>query len=576
MHIVFRKRKAPEGSFLDLGGVCIPLSPDLQRGGLMASGSAGSGLTSGVVIPVIDRLIREHRSSTNSIGGLIIDPEGGRVDEVAYFMVQAGRDPAEELICLRYSSDVPLVRFRDPASGSCYFVNGQPTSPATRSEAGLLIEKGQAGVPRKERINPEICSRHERDSSAAIPVLRNLRCRVAGDDVRYLGWRFTDNSRATLVRHSDAGAGSTRPAPKELLFEDMIRRPLGERFNPGANATLPAEAYADMICDAFFPGAGRGPVFARVRPAIVAATRLCSLAGQTPSINELCRLLVNESLLGERLAELRGRLASKASGPGAATGNELSRFFAEWAGLDVRARNEVVALLTNAFGAFVTNESLARTLCGEPTFDFAGVINAGKIVVADLSRGPDPTALGALLEADFQRTARARRASPTLNRGRMLLNVVPLWSYLPVSGGGSLPGGFVREGFQTGVFNILTAGAPEDSPGPRDQALIEETLASVSNFAWLRCDNAVWNAVAARVHGGCRPEDFAGLDPLEAMVRTKGAPAGPSRHNAVHLTPSPATSAETQAKIAQVMRDVMRHWIERALGKQRITVESLL
>jgi len=575
MNLVLRKRKVPEGSFLDLGGVHLPLSPNLQRGNLLASGSADSGLTSGVVIPMIDRLIAEYGNSTARIGGLIIDPEGGCADQVAYFMAQAGRNPVEELVCLRPTSDLPLVRFRDPASGKCYFVNGQPTSPTARSEAARLIERGQAGVPKRERINPEICSRHERDSSAAIPVLRNLRCRVTSEDVRYLGWRFTNDSRSTLVENSATGEGATRPAPTELVFEDMIRRPLGERFNPGASAAMPAEVYADMICDVFFPPTGRGPVFAKVKPAIVAACRLCSLTGRTPSLSELCRLLVNDTLLGERLEQVRLLPGAKSAGSRAAVGAELSRFFAEWTGLDSRSRHDLVALFTNAFGAFVTNEALARTFCGEPTFDFAGVLNTGKIVVADLSRGPDPRALGALLEADFQRTVRARRVSSTLNRSRMLLNVVPLWSYLPASGRGALPGGFIREGAQTGAFNLLTAGGAEDPWVPGDQPLIEAALAPVANFVWLRCDHPAWNAVAAKLHGRCQPGDFAGLDPWDAVVRAQTGPAGRSRDAAVSLTPSPATAPEIQAKIAEFMRDFMRDWIERGLKKQRISVASL-
>ncbi len=576
MRLVLRKRRVPEGSFLDLGGVHVPLVPDLQRGNLVASGGPDSGLTAAVIVPVIGRLIAEYGSAAGRIAGLIIDPEGGRVDEVAYFMAQAGRDPVEELVCLRYSSDVPLARFRDPASGSAYLVNAQPTSSAARSEAGRLIEKGQVGVPKRERINPEVCSRHERDSSAAIPVLRNLRCRVAGDDVRYLGWRFTGDARSTLVQVSAAGRGSARPAPKELVFEDVIRRPIGERYNPGAGGAERPEAYAELICDAFFPGTGHGSAFARVKPAIAAASRLSALTGQIPSISELCRLLVNDSLLRERLDQVREVPAAKASGLGPAAGVELTRFFTEWMALDARTRRDLVALITNAFGAFVTNETLARTFCGGSTFDFAGVLNAGKIVVADLSRGPDPRALGALLEADFQRTARARRVSPTLNRSRMLLNVIPLWAYLPVSGGGSLPGGFLREGAQTGAFNVLTAGTPEDPLGPDHQPLIDATLALVSNFVSLRCDHPAWNAVAARVHGGSRPGDFAELGPLEAMVRAKADPAGRPRSAIVRLAPDPATAPETGLKIAEFMRDFMRDWIERAFRQQRVSVESLL
>ena len=465
MNLVIRRRSVPDGPCLDLGGVAISFA-DLQRGGLVASGSPGSGLTSGVIVPVIERLISGYGNATERIGGLVIDAEGNLLDQIAYAMARAGRNPVEELVCLRHSSDVPLARFRDPASGCMYLVNGQPSSPAGRSEAGRLIEKGQAGVPAKERLHPEICARHERDSSAALPVLRNIKCRVAGDDVRYLGWRFADNSRASIVRKHGLGDKVARAAPKELMFEDVVRRPLGERFNPAGNASVSAEAYAGMVCDAFFPAAERGPAFAWVKAAIVAASCLCSLTGRTPSLSELCRLLVNEGMIAERLEALRGTAAPKGAERDADAVAELARFFAEWAGLDSRLRHDLVAQFTNTFGGFVTNDTLARTFCGDPTFDFASVFNAGKIVVADVSHEPAMRPIAALIEADFQRAALARSAAAAAGPGRMLLHVVPLWAQLPITGGGRAgPNDFLSEGQRTGVFNVLTVEPSDDALG---------------------------------------------------------------------------------------------------------------
>ena len=100
----------------------------------------------------------------------------------------------------------------------------------------------------------------------------------------------------------------------------------------------------------------------------------------------------------------------------------------EYAAYDSRFRNEAIAPIQNKIGAFLANPLLRSILCqNSSTLDIPAVMNKGKVLILNLSKGNLGTGpahlLGALLISSFSQAAEARRHIPEHERRDFTLYV---------------------------------------------------------------------------------------------------------------------------------------------------------
>jgi hypothetical protein len=100
----------------------------------------------------------------------------------------------------------------------------------------------------------------------------------------------------------------------------------------------------------------------------------------------------------------------------------------EYAAYDSRFRNEAIAPIQNKIGAFLANPLLRSILCqNSSTLDIPAVMNKGKVLIVNLSKGNLGTGpahlLGALLISSFSQAAEARRHIPEHERRDFTLYV---------------------------------------------------------------------------------------------------------------------------------------------------------
>ena len=89
----------------------------------------------------------------------------------------------------------------------------------------------------------------------------------------------------------------------------------------------------------------------------------------------------------------------------------------QYAEYDARFRNEAIAPIQNKVGTFLSNPFIRSILCqNSSTLDFARLMNEGKVLIVNLSKGnlgPEPAhLLGALFITAFSQAAEARRHMP--------------------------------------------------------------------------------------------------------------------------------------------------------------------
>ena len=100
----------------------------------------------------------------------------------------------------------------------------------------------------------------------------------------------------------------------------------------------------------------------------------------------------------------------------------------EYAAYDTRLRNEAIAPIQNKIGAFLANPFIRSILCqNSSTLDIADVMNKGKVLIVNLSKGNLGTEpahlLGALLITACSQAAEARRHIPEHERRDFTLYV---------------------------------------------------------------------------------------------------------------------------------------------------------
>jgi type IV secretory pathway TraG/TraD family ATPase VirD4 len=93
----------------------------------------------------------------------------------------------------------------------------------------------------------------------------------------------------------------------------------------------------------------------------------------------------------------------------------------EYAAYDIRQRNEAISPIQNKIGSFLSNPFIRSILCQtSSTIDIANIMNSGKVLIINLSKGNLGTEpahlLGALLTTAFAQAAEARRNIPEDNR----------------------------------------------------------------------------------------------------------------------------------------------------------------
>lgn len=100
----------------------------------------------------------------------------------------------------------------------------------------------------------------------------------------------------------------------------------------------------------------------------------------------------------------------------------------EYAAYENRFRNEAISPLQNKIGILLSNPFLRSILCqASSTLDFPDILNSGKVLIVNLSKGSLGTEpahlLGALLITAFSQAAEARRHIPEADRRDFTLYV---------------------------------------------------------------------------------------------------------------------------------------------------------
>jgi Type IV secretion-system coupling protein DNA-binding domain/TraM recognition site of TraD and TraG len=221
-----------------------------------------------------------------------------------------------------------------------------------------------------------------------------------------------------LDPHGDASQGIAAATPRERMNDVIYLDPSDPThtfaYNPLSNiAEAERATTAANIVSAFknIWGHSWGP---RLEYVLSNALRLL-LDTRDQSLIGIPRLFVDDSY--------RRHLARGCRDP-------LIRFYwlSEFEALDNRQRSETISPIQNKVGILLSNPFIRSILCqNASTLDIAAVMNKGKVLIVNLSKGNLGTApahlLGALLISAISQAAEARRTIPEHDRREFTLYV---------------------------------------------------------------------------------------------------------------------------------------------------------
>jgi hypothetical protein len=214
-----------------------------------------------------------------------------------------------------------------------------------------------------------------------------------------------------LDPHGDASkeiAGMTPPErTTQTIYLDPSDPTYTFAFNPLSGIPLPERATAAANIVSAFKNIWADSWGPRLEYILTNAIRLL-LDNRDQTFLGLPRLLIDD--------EFRMRLILNCEDP-------VIRSFwkTEYAAYDIRQRNEAISPIQNKIGPFLSNPFLRSILCqNSSTLDIADIMNSGKVLIINLSKGNLGTEpahlLGALLTTAFAQAAEARGNIPEENR----------------------------------------------------------------------------------------------------------------------------------------------------------------
>ena len=335
----------------------------------MAFGSDKAAKAVSVIYPALNGITAVFKNKDDNRedakwGGLVLDPTGSLYESIIYILQRNGRNPVEDLLIVRPDSDDYLLQFEELSSKERFFVNASGGSEpeaevvlatavrskvvcagATGNGKAIRLANGQTEVlcarlfdKRKEFLRPEVQT-----------ALAQLEFDVAGKSIRWLGWREQEgdclarviNTRNGELRYSDGrGNEPTRTIRPRRLRLVGVHALSGHTFNLVPQAISSTEAAGWLVSVHSRRNRGDNPYWAAASEkhaafCIELFRQVHGSVYRQCSIQDLHRLVVEDSCLQEHVQKLKSVLPDKqASDEGALCRNLLEYFEGEWLPFD--------------------------------------------------------------------------------------------------------------------------------------------------------------------------------------------------------------------------------------------------
>ncbi|MDD2765960.1 MAG: hypothetical protein PHE83_18510, partial [Opitutaceae bacterium] len=468
-----------------IGNMFIP--EDAFWTSILITGRPGAGKTSGAIMPIAEQIIRMYTGEDfievvengrlvrkenpyARIGGVVFEVKGEFYEMVGYLLDRLGRNVYEDFFVIRPDSSIPVARFVDPDTGFNFYLNGMPC--ASGSEAGMLLLRSQAHLPRERHVREDIFSCQEKEFNDALPALRALEYPAAGLELQYIGWRSQGAHHLVRVSHTPRfreleylhGADGNKiviPAPKRLKFVDRVLMSNGLLYNLIDPSVGPNEAAEKLTRMASVSGRGESKggdnAYWYNNAQKLISNCIALHRAVSPDTDATCadvfKYVATEKDLAQALGGLSKRLTAlrseiaKEEDPDRRAQLEtrqltpliaLEKFFTgEWKDLDDKPKSTIKNVVSNTFSHFVFDPALHETFCSKATFSFADCLNRGRIFCLVPGRQYESLAktIGVGLKLDSQAECMMRLSRADYNKKRPFLNLTDeCWNWA-ISGG---------------------------------------------------------------------------------------------------------------------------------------------
>jgi hypothetical protein len=548
---------------------------------ILITGRPGAGKTSGAIMPIAEQIIRlytgedyidvvedgQHVRRENPyarIGGIVLEVKGEFYEMVGYLLDQLGRNIYEDFLVLRPDSSLPVAQFQDPDTSHYFYLNGMPC--ASGSEAGMLLLRAQAHLPRERQIREDIFSCQDKEFSDALPALRALEFPVAGQQVHFVGWRphgsghllritHTPNFHAPAPMLGAQGREIVIPAPHRLRFINRVLVSNGLRYNLIDPSVGPNEAAEKLTRMAAVSGRGEAKGgdnaywYNNAQKLISNCIALHRAVEPEKDVTcaDVFRLVATEKDLAQALGGLSQRLTALRSQIAREDDKDrkaeletrqlnpliaLEKFFTgEWKDLDEKPKSTIKNVVSNTFSQFVFDPALRETFCSRATFSFADCLNRGRIFCFVPGRQYETLAkpIGVGLKLDSQAECMMRLNRADYNKRRPFLHLTDeCWNWA-ISGGAS--GGdpkFLSLCREPRVIHVLATQNLNQFVREIGREDTQAYFACFGTFVWLQNWDQLTNEMAERLMETVKREKLkthsSALHPL-GLMDANAAPA---------------------------------------------------
>lgn len=509
---------------------------------VLITGTIGTGKTSTAIYPLLDQVFMKYCHEAESfegdpflkLGGLSLDVKGEFYEAVLWFGHAARRNIVEDIVVIRPSVYIPVVKFQDPETKRYFYLSALETSKGSEIKRLFTNETDAEGNPL-----PIDMFSWERDRLE--PFEEHLRQKVLFDvsnrKLFFCGWRWDGDKLVRVARTPmygkleymvDAdGNNIVIDPPQTLRYCEVVSVDNGLRYNlvnPRLSAAENAKRLTDIgkLVDAK-EGSGDNPYFEKASRRHIAMCiegwRLVEKKQQisgpdimriTSQAEECTRFKTQLKALKEKLEDDLSK--SKKRGEKRELANrarkvkDIEAYFADtWETLEPKTKSITKSVVEQMFGDFLTDSELQESFCSPATFSFEQCIQEGKFfcfVVPSKYEGLAKV-MGTTLKSDFQSTMLGRPSTARMNQSRVQLLVIDECHKYAVAGGSSGNGdeNFQSLSRQSRVMNVHATQSDASLTSVIGKDKADVYLQSYGGRCWFQNSDPATNERAATMCG---------------------------------------------------------------------------
>jgi hypothetical protein len=419
---------------------------------LLILGGIRSGKTSGTLDWATDQLLKVFNDRDDELGGFFLDVKGNRTTRVLKFAHDAGRDVVKSCKIIRPNCALPYVKLQDEDTGFIFHVPAVEFS--TGSEAARLLA-GAIDKTTGEPIPASLFSWPLAQIEPYEPILKELVFNLAGQDMKFIGWRREGNDLVRVNRttgpwkqteYQESGGQKLRiNYPGKLRYAGVGYIDNGLHYNIVNNNIEPAEAARRLRLigqllnsgkpagdNKFWDDGAENHVLYCIE-----MLRIVNDPGVQVDGADIGRLTTQKafwseknSILKEKIAGLKEKIADPPD-PGLITELEerlkkytgiKSYFEEEWIVMEGKTKAIMTQVIKQLFNVFLLDGKLQKAFGSKATYSFMSAITRGDLYIfGGCEYETLAKMVGTALKMDFQSCVLSRPANKHINQTRHLL-----------------------------------------------------------------------------------------------------------------------------------------------------------